>query len=180
MTRTNIDCLALIFQQGGRLIRILDCQCYVDETHGHLRSRHVESFMAIFYDFPYYAQYVPKSEILTASKSLRIVLKDPNGMNVKDALVNLHTPESESFPNEWLGNYQIIEGELYTPDGDMVKTDLSGFDAFQELNTCPDCGGDGYQEVGPTCLKPAWDCCGGCYEKHECELCSGTGKILNL
>lgn len=40
---------------------------------------------------------------------------------------------------------------------------------------CPECGGEGKVEVGPTCYKPMSMCCGGCYETHECEECGGDG-----
>lgn len=41
---------------------------------------------------------------------------------------------------------------------------------------CKQCSGEGFQEVGPVCFKPASMCCGGCYEKHKCEHCGGSGE----
>lgn len=40
---------------------------------------------------------------------------------------------------------------------------------------CPHCD-NGKIEVGPTCFKPASECCGGCYETETCEECDGDGE----
>jgi hypothetical protein len=42
---------------------------------------------------------------------------------------------------------------------------------------CPDCGGDGYHEVGPECSRPASSCCGGCYRSEGCKGCNETGEV---
>lgn len=44
------------------------------------------------------------------------------------------------------------------------------------MRVCEECDGDGYLEVGPQCMKPASECCGGCYVKVECEECNGKGE----
>ena len=44
------------------------------------------------------------------------------------------------------------------------------------MRTCEECDGDGYVEIGPSCWKPASECCGGCYEEVECKQCNGTGE----
>lgn len=43
---------------------------------------------------------------------------------------------------------------------------------------CPECDGKGGYNVGPKCGYPASMCCGGCYEKVECDVCGGQGEIL--
>jgi len=42
---------------------------------------------------------------------------------------------------------------------------------------CKECSGEGYNEVGPECNKPASMCCGGCYKRIECDNCGGSGEL---
>ena len=42
---------------------------------------------------------------------------------------------------------------------------------------CFVCQGHGAVEDGIFCIKPASNCCGGCYAYSQCEVCSGTGEI---
>lgn len=42
---------------------------------------------------------------------------------------------------------------------------------------CSECSGEGVILSGPSCWKPASQCCGGCYDEHSCENCSGSGSI---
>jgi len=55
----------------------------------------------------------------------------------------------------------------------FVEPDANGMIEIE----CPTCDGDGTYEVGPDCLKPAWDCCGGCYKTIECSECEGSCKV---
>jgi RecJ-like exonuclease len=48
---------------------------------------------------------------------------------------------------------------------------------LQEPVECQTCYGEGTMEVGPTCFKPASECCGGCYETKKCYVCQGTRVI---
>jgi len=36
---------------------------------------------------------------------------------------------------------------------------------------CKTCGGEGYIEYGPSCSRPASDCCGGCFTQEACPDC---------
>lgn len=45
---------------------------------------------------------------------------------------------------------------------------------------CEDCEGEGKTWVLQNCGKPTSMCCGGCYEKEECETCRGTGEVEML
>jgi hypothetical protein len=49
----------------------------------------------------------------------------------------------------------------------------------EEMEECPDCGGDGYIETtSPSqCTQSIDECCGGCYGEVDCETCNGTGEI---
>lgn len=42
---------------------------------------------------------------------------------------------------------------------------------------CRNCEGTGVEEVFSGCLKPAWDCCGGCMQKDTCFVCEGSGEL---
>ncbi len=66
---------------------------------------------------------------------------------------------------------EVYEGEVFTSEGEVICTvrDLNLFTDFNEKNVCQECYGEGYVEVGPICSKPASMCCGGCYQRVECE-----------
>jgi hypothetical protein len=42
---------------------------------------------------------------------------------------------------------------------------------------CKECDGEGFIEIGPICSYPASQCCGGCYERKQCENCMGDGQV---
>ncbi len=43
---------------------------------------------------------------------------------------------------------------------------------------CFECDGTGISEgTTPECNQPPSACCGGCYEKYDCNLCEGTGNL---
>jgi len=46
--------------------------------------------------------------------------------------------------------------------------------------TCPECNGEGFNEWGPECSKPASMCCGGCYKTIECDKCSSGEASITL
>jgi hypothetical protein len=48
--------------------------------------------------------------------------------------------------------------------------------ALEYTVDCPHCD-NGQIEVGPTCFKPASECCGGCYNTETCEECDGFGEF---
>lgn len=41
---------------------------------------------------------------------------------------------------------------------------------------CKECD-EGKLEVGPICNRPASNCCGGCFETHQCDTCEGSGTL---
>lgn len=126
-------------------------------------------------------------EIAERINKLRKHLLDQLELKEQKEIVFRHTPNGLGEPNliaykkgeearKFLTFY-VEEGDVCLFDGETCETDFyctisemeSAFDGFEKINVCEDCNGEGYTEYGPVCSKPASMCCGGCYQKIECE-----------
>jgi len=68
--------------------------------------------------------------------------------------------------------FNCYDGGVFVGDteiGFYSVEELEKSEAFKEFNKCPNCGGDGYDEELKCPVGSASDCCGGCYEKIECN-----------
>jgi hypothetical protein len=166
MKKTEPNFIALIFEQGGTLRNI----CTSDS------KEQVENFMSISYDFPFYAQYLPfknlknVSDMITVDNLQEVIKTDLTDTEIDFKVVG-------DFKAEDIIHQVRIEDETVTNAfGKEIKFDLNLFSAWTEMNECQECE-NGVCEVGPICSQPASMCCGGCYEKRECQSCEGSGLI---
>lgn len=170
MKKVKEKWLALIFQQGGTLRNI----CVTEDKDK------VENFMKLFYDFPFYAQYVPFNRLLDVSDMLTIHgMEDARKHDLKDMYINIEA-KGDLRAETLIHQVQIYNDQVLDSNGRDIKFDMGQFTAWQELNTCPECD-EGCVEIGPECSRPASNCCGGCFRKEKCETCDGSGLInINL
>lgn len=72
----------------------------------------------------------------------------------------------------------IDSGTIYDENDNELGhiSELEYYPKFNQLNECQDCYGERFVEIGPICNMPASMCCGGCYQKVECDC---ENKLFN-
>lgn len=101
-----------------------------------------------------------------------IFVHTPNGLGEPNLCVSQKGEDSRLFAVFYVEEGEVCQLNEETLDPEFnctIEEFEDAFDGFAELNVCQDCEGEGYTEYGPTCSLPASMCCGGCYEKIECE-----------